>query len=188
MPFHRPPVRPRRGAYFYCPLAVVGDHNRFPSATGVVILNELVPVLLIFVHHIEHSVFQAVGVVKLGIFEILDVSDRVESLQSGFRAGSVCYYFFLRYACRYSKASLHLSKTGCKAVWGVFCEVKTRKFNAQKSEKPLVIQGFSKSPIRTLAPKYGKHRWCFPFFDTPGGTRKGGGSVSCRKNSPVDCF
>ncbi len=165
MPFHRPPVRPRRGAYFYCPLAVVGDHNRFPSATGVVILNELVPVLLIFVHHIEHSVFQAVGVVKLGIFEILDVSDRVESLQSGFRAGSVCYYFFLRYACRYSKASLHLSKTGCKAVWGVFCEVKTRKFDALKSKKPLVIQGFSKSPIRTLVPNQYNPNLVFPVGD-----------------------
>ena len=26
------------------------------------------------------------------------------------------------------------------------------------------------------------------FFGTPEGTRKGGGIVSCRKNSPVDCF
>ena len=36
---------------------------------------------------------------------------------------------------------------------GVFCEVKTRKFDALKSKKPLVILMFSKSPIRTLAPK-----------------------------------
>lgn len=59
----------------------------------------------------------------------------------------------------YRKASL-----GDEAVLGVFCEVKTRKFDALKPKKPLVIQGFSKSPIRTLAPEKASLRagffWC----------------------------
>ena len=36
--------------------------------------------------------------------------------------------------------------------------------------------------IRTKKPDTHSGIW---FFDTPGGTRKGGGSASCRKNSPA---
>lgn len=60
----------------------------------------------------------------------------------------------------YRKASL-----GDEAVLGVFCEVKTRKFDALKSKKPLVIQGFSKSPIRTLAPNQYNPNQVFPVGD-----------------------
>ena len=48
---------------------------------------------------------------------------------------------------------------------GVFCEVKTRKFDALKSKKLLAILMFSKSPIRTLAPNQYNPNLVFPVGD-----------------------
>ena len=40
--------------------------------------------------------------------------------------------------------------------------------------------------VGSAVPKNGKHRWCFPFFDTPGGTRKGGLAEGKVTKCPVD--
>ena len=41
-------------------------------------------------------------------------------------------------------------------------------------ETALAEQENGSDLVSSAVPKNGKHRWCFPFFDTPGGTRKGG--------------
>lgn len=61
--------------------AVIRDHDRVAAAAGAVVLNHLVPVLLGAVHHIEYAIFQAVGIIEPGLFQLLDVPDLPEGLQ-----------------------------------------------------------------------------------------------------------
>ena len=97
----------------------------------------------------------------------------------------------------------HRGRTGFGTVEGVACVADAGKDSLPICRRQIVRKQFRPAGIarpatgrsdkivrvpsfrRTKKPDTHSGIW---FFDTPGGTRKGGGSASCRKNSPVDCF